>query len=561
MKKLSAQRLFYCLLLLWFMIDLVQISTTGLLYDEVYYFSWGQHLDWGYFDHPPMVAVLTYLGDLFFDGSWSIRFFSALLHVFTIFFIWKTIGDEHKQTQKSILYFFGLAFTLPMFTAYGFITTPDSALLFFFALSIWAFKRFTEHRNSLDIIWLSLGISGMILSKYHAFLILFLALILYWKIIKKRRFRIVLIVVMLIVTPHFLWLYEHDFITFKYHLIERSKGFQLKYLLEYIPGQFAVLNPYYLSLFLIMIFKRHKLDRFNKNMRFFAVGILLFFTLMIFKGRVEAHWTTIASIPILFVVFPYILELSQKKSYPKYIIGGFVVIIFGIRTLIMFNKLPKINFDECKIEYYQKMNDFVEQKPVVFIGSFQEPASYYYANKGAGLANKAFYRKRHTQFELWGWQNKFVGQEVFIAPKTFYYAPEHNYMGEMFRGWFIDYFQDSRFIKINHNLKETQLKKGKTYALKLNIKNTSTVDYNFKSSDMPLQVKAIFIGEDPVKTVSVRLPLYKLDILKAGDSQSFETSFTVPKKLNEKNYIFNISIFSKLGTTSNSQDTLVEVLD
>lgn len=29
-----------------------------LLVEEAYYWNYAQHLDWGYLDHPPMVAVL-----------------------------------------------------------------------------------------------------------------------------------------------------------------------------------------------------------------------------------------------------------------------------------------------------------------------------------------------------------------------------------------------------------------------------------------------------------------------------------------------------------------------
>ncbi len=31
---------------------------TGLGNDEVYYWTYSQHLQWNYFDHPPMVALL-----------------------------------------------------------------------------------------------------------------------------------------------------------------------------------------------------------------------------------------------------------------------------------------------------------------------------------------------------------------------------------------------------------------------------------------------------------------------------------------------------------------------
>ncbi|MFY9975401.1 MAG: glycosyltransferase, partial [Chromatiaceae bacterium] len=37
--------------------------------DEAYYFDWASSLAWGYFDHPPGVAVLA-LGSRIEPGSW-----------------------------------------------------------------------------------------------------------------------------------------------------------------------------------------------------------------------------------------------------------------------------------------------------------------------------------------------------------------------------------------------------------------------------------------------------------------------------------------------------------
>lgn len=560
MKFLNSRMLFYILLSLWFILDLIQASYTGIIFDEAYYFSWGQHLDWGYFDHPPLVAVLTYLGNLFFEGPLSVRFFTALLHAFAVLFIWKTIDNKHKKNNRSVFFFFGIAFTLPMFSVYGFITAPDSVLLFFFAFTVWAFRNFIERKNTIDILWLTIGASGMILSKYHAFLILLLALLAYVKILKDKRIWIVLVFTLLIITPHFIWLYENDFITFRYHVFERSKSFKIKYLLEFLAGQLGIFNPYYLILFLVIMYKKPIKTDFKRVMRFIALGTMFFFILMLARGRVEAHWTTLVSVPMLFFVFPYFIRYDNKKPRLKYIIGGIVVLVLFTRTLILLNKLPFINFKESNIEHYQKMNAFVNQKPVVFIGSFQEAASYNYATQKAPHTNKAFYKKRKTQFDLWGWEKKFVGKPVFISPRTpLLPTPKHSFENETFKGWFVDYFQDSRLIDVKYNIETTTLIKEKNYNIKLEILNTSTVDYDFKSLDMPLQVNIAFIGKDLAKAQFVHLPLNSLTLLKAGEAKVLKTCFLVPENLKTQKYNIDISILSKLGLTTNSEQTLVKV--
>jgi len=51
----------------------------GVFRDELYYFACGQHLDWGYVDHPPLVAVGAALSSALAGRSWiALRLISAL---------------------------------------------------------------------------------------------------------------------------------------------------------------------------------------------------------------------------------------------------------------------------------------------------------------------------------------------------------------------------------------------------------------------------------------------------------------------------------------------------
>ena len=45
--------------LLWFIVNLIQAGKTGLFDDEAYYWMYSKFPAWGYFDHPPMVALMT----------------------------------------------------------------------------------------------------------------------------------------------------------------------------------------------------------------------------------------------------------------------------------------------------------------------------------------------------------------------------------------------------------------------------------------------------------------------------------------------------------------------
>src|SRR6187399_2061114 len=53
-------------------------TTYGIFRDELYYLACAARLDWGYVDHPPLVAVLTALWTgVFGDGLRALRFSPA----------------------------------------------------------------------------------------------------------------------------------------------------------------------------------------------------------------------------------------------------------------------------------------------------------------------------------------------------------------------------------------------------------------------------------------------------------------------------------------------------
>ena len=76
--NIKPDTLVFLLLAAWWTVNLLQAALTGLANDEAYYWYFSQHLDWGYFDHPPMVAVLVWLSS-WLPGALDIRFFSTLL--------------------------------------------------------------------------------------------------------------------------------------------------------------------------------------------------------------------------------------------------------------------------------------------------------------------------------------------------------------------------------------------------------------------------------------------------------------------------------------------------
>src|ERR1017187_302799 len=59
---------------------LVAAAWTPLTFDEAYYWMWSKHLAFGYYDHPPGVAVVIRLGTMISgDTELGVRLVSILL--------------------------------------------------------------------------------------------------------------------------------------------------------------------------------------------------------------------------------------------------------------------------------------------------------------------------------------------------------------------------------------------------------------------------------------------------------------------------------------------------
>ena len=114
-------------LFIWILINIVQAFSTNLHYDEAYYWLYSQKLDWGYFDHPPMVGLLAKLGDFIHHSSLGIRIFPIIMGAFVLFGIFHLIDDN--TNYKNVI-MFTISFPLISFHIAGFFILPDAPLAF-----------------------------------------------------------------------------------------------------------------------------------------------------------------------------------------------------------------------------------------------------------------------------------------------------------------------------------------------------------------------------------------------------------------------------------------------
>lgn len=222
----------------WLIINIVQGGFTELFDDEAYYWIYSRFPEWGYFDHPPMVALLIKAGYAIVGNELGVRLFMILLNTATIFIV------EQLTEKKNPILFYAIAVSIGIAHLGGMIAVPDIPLLFFIAAFFWMYRRFLQNKTWLNAVLLGVVMALMLYSKYHGLLIIVCTLISNPKLFRRYPIYIAGIVTTVLYLPHLIWQYENDFPSVYFHLFERNAAhYQVDYTLEFIFGQIAITGP------------------------------------------------------------------------------------------------------------------------------------------------------------------------------------------------------------------------------------------------------------------------------------------------------------------------------
>lgn len=283
------------------LLRLVAAAFTPLTFDEAYYWTWSKHLAGGYYDHPPMVAVVIRLGTMIAgDTAFGVRLVSILLALPMSWAVYSTARILFDDVRIAVSAAILLNATL-MASVGTTIVTPDSPLMVASAFVLYFLARVLE--TGRGVWWLAVGVAvgcGL-LSKYTA--LFFGAEILLWVLLVKDQRRWLAspwpylggIVAFALFSPVILWNADHHWVSFIKQLGRaRVDGLTLKYLGEMLPTQFAFATP---SVFILGVLGLYALARGRAANAAGAALInisiwmlLLYFVWHSLHSRVEANW-------------------------------------------------------------------------------------------------------------------------------------------------------------------------------------------------------------------------------------------------------------------------------
>lgn len=214
-------------------------------FDEVYYYLYSRHLNWSYFDHPPVVAVTTGLGWWLTDtiAPITIRIGALGLYSFNLWLFYR-VAKRLFDAETGGLAVAIASLSPLLWLTFGVLTSPDNGLILGWTLTLWvaAWEFFplagraglplehSAYRPSARIVLLGLTMGLACLSKYHGFL---LGLGLVGFCLTSDRCRralwspwtaLALLVFALTLTPLWFWNSQHDWVSFRFQLFLRFDG-------------------------------------------------------------------------------------------------------------------------------------------------------------------------------------------------------------------------------------------------------------------------------------------------------------------------------------------------
>ncbi len=198
---------------------LLYLGSYELIQEEAYYWNYSQHLAMGYLDHPPMVALLIWLGThLFGPTEFAVRLGAFSCWLLTAFFVHRlTAAMFGRYAALNALL---LVAALPYYFGAAVVITPDSPLV-----ACWAGALYFLHKSLIEgngRAWLGVGVFlGLGLASKYTIVLLGPAVLLFmlidrssWHWFRKPQPYLAALIAIALFSPVIMWNYQHGWVSF-----------------------------------------------------------------------------------------------------------------------------------------------------------------------------------------------------------------------------------------------------------------------------------------------------------------------------------------------------------
>ena len=331
-------------LIIWTLVP--SLTNKNLPLDTIEALAWGSNLDWGFNKHPPISAFFPEIFyQIFGAQDWAYYLLSQIFVLIAFYFVFKFAYEIFGNIKLSLISVFLLSsiyfynFTTPEFNV-NVCQLPFWSLVVYYSWKIYQSKEIKFKDCFLIGLFGAIGFLSKYLFIYLLFSIVLLFIyLIYFKKVKKFDFKylITLEVFIVLLIPHFVWLYNNDFITIFYGL--KRTGLEgsgildhLKYPIIFVLKQTGILIPFFFLIWLLVKKIKFKINLKDKKFLFLLfINILpiflMFITSMIMGSKIRTMWMT--PFYLFFgVLFVYIFQSQINLKKINKFLHGFLFLFF-----------------------------------------------------------------------------------------------------------------------------------------------------------------------------------------------------------------------------------------
>ena len=327
----SNRTLIYLILIIIFHVSFwFAISSNLTIHpDEADHWVWSQHLSWGYFEHPPMIAfVIRFFTDIFGDRWYAIELCSQSMSLLTIIFLF--ILSKELFGPEAALLSVVITESMPMFFIGSTILTIDNIMIVFWIMTTYLFLKGLKEDKKGFLLLSGVTFGLGLMSKYTMILLpasMFLYLIFspdYRSLLKRKEPYLSFLIGLLIFSPVIFWNAQNDWLSFKYQftkgLTGGEKGGQFFF---FIGSQFVILGPTMFLLFLYSIYKgfRNYRDSSVLYLTVLASFPFFFFAFASFRSKyTDVAWSDVALLVGIILMSKVLIDTYKEMGIRKKII-------------------------------------------------------------------------------------------------------------------------------------------------------------------------------------------------------------------------------------------------
>ena len=336
-----------------FLFHLFTANRYGIFRDELYYLACGEHLDWGYVDQPPLIALIAWIArHSFGDSLVGLRLIPALAGAATVWLTGKVTRELGGAGFAQVLAALAVI-CVPIYLILHHWLTMNAFEPLLWIACFWCIIRAINRNDARYWIWFGVW-AGIAMETKYTIAFFVIALVVALLLTRERRslitkeFWIGAAIAFLIFLPNLIWLARHDFPFLELmHNIRQTQRDVVRGPIAFILDQIQIINPILLPLWaggLIWLL----IER-----RFRSLGMIYIFLLAVFIALRGKNYYLSPVYPLLFaggaVGFEKITAGRGRWSRVAYA----VLVVFSI--LVLAPTVSPILSPDGAVDYQAKL--------------------------------------------------------------------------------------------------------------------------------------------------------------------------------------------------------------